>query len=63
MANYVYKESKVTMKKLAGIYDANTHTISVDGSDKDILKELEDFDGGPLELVVKIKEENDPLDE
>ena len=63
MANYVYKETKVTTKKLAGFYDAATHTISVDGSDKDILKELEDFNGAPLELVVKIKEENDLLDE
>lgn len=63
MANYVYKESRVTTKKLAGIYDADTHTISVDNSDKDILEEFKDFNGSPVEIVLKVKEEIDLLDE
>lgn len=47
--NYSYKESKVTTKKLVGVYDVDTHTLEVDGEDKDILKELEDFNGAILE--------------
>lgn len=43
--NYSYKESKVTTKKLVGVYDVDTHTLEIDGEDKDILKELEDFNG------------------
>ena len=57
--NYSYKESKVTTKKLVGIYDAGTHTLNVDGEDRDILEELKDFDGAILENIMKIKEEND----
>lgn len=63
MANHVYKETKVPTKKLAGIYNADTHTICVDGVDMDIIKELEDFEGAPLEFTVRVKEEIDLLDE
>ena len=61
--NYSYKESKVTTKKLVGIYDVDTHTLEVDGEDKDILKELEDFNGAILEVTMKVKEETDLADE
>lgn len=63
MANYMYKESKVTTKKLAGIYDAGKHTICVDGVDMDLLSELDDFDNVPIDLVVKIKEEKNLSEE
>ena len=43
MANYAYKESKVTIKKLIGMYDAEKHVIDVDGENKDIIEELNDF--------------------
>lgn len=63
MKNYIYKETKITTKKLAGFYDAENHTIDVDGDNLDILKELEVFNGAPLEIVVKIKEETDLLED
>lgn len=61
--NYTYKESKVTTKKLVGMYDAEKHTIEVDGEDKDIIAELKDFEGSIVEVVVKVKEETDLADE
>lgn len=61
--NYTYKESKVTTKKLVGMYDAEKHTIKVDGEDKDIIAELKDFEGSVVEVVVKVKEETDLADE
>lgn len=57
--NYVYKESKVTTKKLVGFYNAEKHTVEVDGEDRDIVAELKDFEGSAIEIVVKVKEEND----
>ena len=61
--NYTYKESKITTKKLVGVYDADRHIVDVDGEDKDILDELKDFDNAIVEIVVKEKEETDLLDE
>ena len=61
--NYVFKESKVTTKKLVGFYDAEKHSIDVDGIDRDIIEELKDFEGSAIEVVVKVKEETDLLDE
>ena len=61
--NYVYKESKITTKKLVGAYDAEKHTIEVDGSNKDVVEELKDFEGAVVEIVIKVKEETDLLDE
>ena len=61
--NYVYKESKVTTKKLVGMYDAEKHTIEVDGENKDIIAELKDFEGAAIEVVIKVKEETDLAEE
>ena len=61
--NFVYKESKVITKKLVGFYDSEKHTIDIDGEEKDIITELKDFEGSVVEIVVKIKEENDLSDE
>ena len=61
--NYTYKESKVTTKKLIGVYDADRHIVNVDGEDKDILEELKDFADAIVAIVVKEKEETDLLDE
>lgn len=63
MANLVYRQTIVTQKKMVGFYDADKHEIEVDGVFMDILEALRDFDGAALELVVKIKEEKDLLDE
>lgn len=62
MANYIYKENTVTTKKMVGYYDATNHTIEVDGENKDIIEELKDFEGTPIEIVVKVKEEKDLTD-
>ena len=61
--NYTYKERKVTTKKMCGIYDADRHTIEVDGEEKDIVAELKDFEGAVIEIVVKEKSETDLADE
>ena len=63
MANYVYKESKITTKKIAGIYDADSHTIIADGIEHNILEELSDFNGAPVDFSIRIKQETDLLDE
>ena len=63
MANLVYKQTTVTTKKLAGFYDSEAHTIEVDGVAMNVLEALEDFNGAILELVVKVKEETDLLEE
>ena len=61
--NYVFKESKVTTKKLIGMYDAEKHVIDVDGEEKDIVTELKDFEGAIVEIVIKVKEETDLVEE
>lgn len=61
--NYVFKESKVTTKKLIGMYDAEKHVIDVDGEEKDIITELKDFEGAIVEIVIKVKEETDLVEE
>ena len=61
--NYTYKESKVTTKKLVGMYDAEKNVIDVDGESKNIIAELNDFDGSVVEVVIKVKEETDLADE
>lgn len=63
MANLVYKQTTITTKKLARFYDAEKHSIDVDGVEMDVLDALKVFNGVPLELVVKVKEETDLLDE
>lgn len=59
MKNYQYKETKITTKKLAGILDTSRGVIEVDGEEKNIMDELKDFEGAPIEFVVKVKEETD----
>lgn len=61
--NYSYKESKVTTKKLAGVYNGENHTINVDDVDKDVIEELKDFADCVIEIVVKEKTETDLAEE
>lgn len=58
MANFTFKEVKTTSMKAAGILDADNMTIDVDGEPK----VLSVFNGTPIELNIKIKEESE-LDE
>ena len=57
--NYTYKESKTTTKKISGVYDNATHTIESEADKRDILKELEDFEGAVIEVSIVVKEETD----
>lgn len=61
--SYSYKENRTVTKKLIGMYDAEKHTIDIDGEAKDIITEMKDFEGSVVEVVVKIKEENDLSDD
>lgn len=62
MKTYSYEENKVITKKLIGIYNDENHTIDIDGEDKDIIKELKDFDGTSVEIVIKEKETTDLIE-
>lgn len=62
MANFVFKETKQTSMKIAGIIDTDNMTIDVDGETKKLFTLLSVFNGGGVEINVKVKEENE-LDE
>lgn len=62
MANFVFKETKQTSMKIAGIIDTNNMTIDIDGDEKNLATLLSVFNGGTVEINVKVKEENE-LDE
>ena len=57
--NYSYKENKTITKKNSGVYDTATHTIESEADKRDILKELEDFEGAVIEVSIVVKEETD----
>ena len=57
--NYTYKEYKTITKKISGVYDTDTHTIESEADKRDILKELEDFEGAVIEVSITVKEETD----
>ena len=61
--NYSYKESKTTTKKISGVYDTDTHMIKYESDNRDILKELEDFEGAVIEVSITVKEETDLANE
>lgn len=62
MSNFVFKETKQTSMKIAGIIDTDNMTIDVDGEEKKLATLLSVFNGGGVEINVKVKEENE-LDE
>lgn len=62
MSNFSYKKTTTTAMKVAGIIDIDNMTIDVDGEVKKLATLFADFNGGGVELNVKIKEE-DELDE
>lgn len=62
MANFAYKKTTTTVLKVAGIMDTDKMTIDVDGEEKKLSTLLSDFNGGGVEINVKVKEE-DELDE
>lgn len=62
MANFVYKKTETTSMKVVGILDADKMTIDVDGDEKSLSTLLSDFNGGCMEINIKIKNEEE-LDE
>lgn len=55
MKKYSYDENVVVTKKLIGDYDSSSHIIIIDDDTRDILMELEDFDGLEVEVSIKVK--------
>ena len=62
MANFVFKKTKQTSMKIAGIIDTDNMTVEVDGGEKKLATLLSVFNGGSVEINVKVKEESE-LDE
>ena len=48
--------------KVAGILDTDNMTVDVDGEEKKLSTLLSDFNGGAIEINIKVKDEED-LDE
>ena len=64
MASFSYKQKKTTTLKACGFIDIDSMTITVDEEEKSLKTLLSDFNGGFVELVVKVKEEqelNEPV--
>lgn len=62
MSNFAYKKITTTAMKVAGIIDTDKMTIDVDGEEKKLSTLLSDFNGGGIEINVKVKDEEE-LDE
>ena len=62
MANFAYKKTTTTAMKVAGILDTDNMTVDVDGEEKKLSTLLSDFNGGTIEINIKVKDEED-LDE
>ena len=60
--NFVYKRTETTAMKIAGIIDTDNMTVEVDGGEKKRATLLSVFNGGSVEINVKVKEESE-LDE
>ena len=62
MANFAYKKTTTTAMKVAGILDTDNMTVDVDGDEKKLSTLLSVFNGGAIEINIKVKDEED-LDE
>ena len=62
MANFAYKKTVTTAMKVAGILDSDNLTVDVDGDEKKLSTLLSDFNGAPIEINIKVKDEEE-LDE
>lgn len=59
MANFTYKQTKITKLNLKGILDTTRMTIEIDETDKDLSALLADFDGACVQITVNVKEEQE----
>ena len=62
MANFAYKKTVTTAMKVVGILDSDNLTVDVDGEEKKLSTLLSDFNGAPIEINIKVKDEEE-LDE
>ena len=59
MANFAYKKTTTTAMKVAGILETDNMTVDVDGEEKKLSTLLSDFNGGAIEINIKVKDEED----
>jgi len=58
MASFTYKQTKATTMKVCGYYDASLKTITDENEvERNIITLLSDFDGAPIEIAIKVKDE------
>ena len=62
MAAFTYKNTSTTSLKVSGILNPQTMVINVDGEDKQLSTLLRDFADLPVEINIKVKDEEE-LDE
>lgn len=62
MSNFAFKKITTTSMKIAGIIDTDIMVMDVDGEEKRLSTLLSVFNGVPIEINVKVKNEED-LDE
>lgn len=62
MANFSYKKVITTNMKVAGILDTDVMTVDIDDEEKKLSTLLSDFNGAPVEINIKLKDEEE-LDE
>lgn len=62
MANFAYKKTTTTAMKVVGILDTDNMTVNMDGEEKKLSTLFSDFNGGAIEINIKVKDEED-LDE
>ena len=62
MSNFAFKKITTISMKIAGIIDTDIMVMDVDGEEKRLSTLLSVFNGVPIEINVKVKNEED-LDE
>ena len=59
MANFSYKRTETTTLKPTGIIDSDRMVIEVNGEEKRLSTLLSDFNGGEIEINIKVKSEEE----
>lgn len=62
MAAFTHKKTSTTSMKVTGMLNPQTMVINVDGEDKQLSTLLRDFADLPVEINIKVKDEEE-LDE
>ena len=59
MANFSYKRTETTTLKATGIIDSDRMVIEVNGEENRLSTLLSDFNGGEIEINIKVKSEEE----